>query len=352
MANPEHVKIVKRGAEAMRPWREKNPGVRFDLRRACLRAEDLSRANFSGADLAGADLSSAQLHGASLVEVDLRHADLSGADLGTADLRSADLGEANLSGANLIGADLRNAKLSGATLSECRIGLTVLGNVDLSRVEALSTVRHLAPSTVGVDTLYRSQGSVPATFLRGCGVPDDLIAYLPSLLDSKQTVLFYSCFISHSHKDQEFCERLHSRMRDAGLRVWFSPEDIKSGRKLHEQIDQAIRVYDKLLLVLSEQSMASEWVATEIYHARQREVTEGKRVLFPIRLVDFDKIREWRCFNADTGKDMAREIREYFVPDFSNWKNHDAFEAAFGRLLDDLKAEADRNRVSDRGSEL
>ena len=39
------------------------------------------------------------------------------------------------------------------------------------------------------------------------------------------------------------------------------------------------------------------------------------------------------------GKDLAIELREYFIPDFSNWKEHDAFEAAFDRLLRDLKAE-------------
>ena len=60
-------------------------------------------------------------------------------------------------------------------------------------------------------------------------------------------------------------------------------------------------------------------------------------------VVDFDKIRDWTCFDADIGKDMAREIREYYIPDFSNWKNHDAFEAAFKRLLDDLKAEAEKS---------
>ena len=38
-----------------------------------------------------------------------------------------------------------------------------------------------------------------------------------------------------------------------------------------------------------------------------------------------------------TGKDLAEEVREYFIPDFSNWKDHDAFEAAFARLLRDLK---------------
>ena len=42
--------------------------------------------------------------------------------------------------------------------------------------------------------------------------------------------------------------------------------------------------------------------------------------------------------NADRGIDSAREIREYFIPDFSNWKDHDAFEAAFARMIGDPKA--------------
>jgi len=43
-------------------------------------------------------------------------------------------------------------------------------------------------------------------------------------------------------------------------------------------------------------------------------------------------------FDADSGKDLAVELREYFIPDFSNWKNHDAFEKAFERLQKDLQA--------------
>ena len=128
-------------------------------------------------------------------------------------------------------------------------------------------------------------------------------------------------------------------MRDEGLRVWFAPEDIQGGKKLHEQIDEAIRVYDKLLLVLSAESMNSEWVRTEIRKAQKAEFKEGRRKLFPIRLVNFETIRDWECFDADSGKDLAVEIREYFIPDFSNWKDHDSFEAAFARLLKDLKAE-------------
>jgi len=84
--------------------------------------------------------------------------------------------------------------------------------------------------------------------------------------------------------------------------------------------------------------MNSEWVKTEIAKARKREVEEKKKVLFPLRLVSFETIRDWECFDADTGKDSAREIREYFIPDFSNWKEHDEYQKAFGRLMGYLKA--------------
>ena len=49
--------------------------------------------------------------------------------------------------------------------------------------------------------------------------------------------------------------------------------------------------------------------------------------------------RQWECFDADAGKDLALEVREYFIPDFSNWEESDAFERAFERLLSDLRAE-------------
>lgn len=85
--------------------------------------------------------------------------------------------------------------------------------------------------------------------------------------------------------------------------------------------------------------MSSEWVKTEVAHARQKELTEKRQVLFPIALAPFEKIRQWKCFDADAGKDSAREIREYFIPDFSSWKDHGSYHVAFQRLVRDLKAE-------------
>jgi hypothetical protein len=44
-------------------------------------------------------------------------------------------------------------------------------------------------------------------------------------------------------------------------------------------------------------------------------------------------------FRARSPRDhSAREIREYFIPDFSDWKKHDEYQKAFGRLMGDLKA--------------
>src|SRR5438477_137291 len=75
---------------------------------------------------------------------------------------------------------------------------------------------------------------------------------------------FFSCFISYSSEDQDFADRLHADLQYQGVRCWFAPPDVRAGKKLDEQIGEAIRIYDKLLLILSTNSMNSEWVKTEI----------------------------------------------------------------------------------------
>jgi hypothetical protein len=85
--------------------------------------------------------------------------------------------------------------------------------------------------------------------------------------------------------------------------------------------------------------MNSRWVQTELIQARRKELNEGRKVLFPISLVEFQKLQEWTSFDADTVTDFARELRKYYIPDFSNWKDHDWYIKAFDRLLNDLKAE-------------
>jgi hypothetical protein len=357
MANPEHLEILKRGVETWNRWRLDNPVILPDLRSADLNGADLFDANLSYADisytnLGYTDLSHANLSYANLRYARLGHADLSYVDLSHADLRlatfinaylnSANLINANLSYTDLVNIDLSHARLSGADFTDARLAQATFADNDLSEVKGLDAVRHEAPSSIGVDTLYKSAGKIPEEFLRGCGVPDDFIAFIPSHFGIQQAIQFYSCFISYSTHDEEVARRLYSRMRDEKLRVWFAPEDAKGGEKLYEQIERAIQVHDRLLIVLSERSLESKWVMTEIRRARKAELRENRRKLFPIRLVDYETLQAWECFDADTGEDLASEVRQYFIPDFSNWKEHDAFEKAFDRLLRDLRDEENR----------
>jgi hypothetical protein len=350
MTNPEHLAKLKEGVKAWNAWRDTNAKTRPDLSGADLSGTNLRRANLRGANLGGADFRETYLHGADLSEADLAGANLLVADLTQADLVGANLARAILAGANLREgrlhlANLTEADLTEADLTGANIGLSIFANNDLSNTKGLEAVKHHGPSTVGIDTIYRSKGNIPEAFLRGAGVPDDFITYMKSLVASP--IQFYSCFISYSTRDQAFADRLYADLQNKGVRCWFAPHDVQGGRKLHEQIDEAIRLHDKLLLILSPHSMESEWVKTEIAKARKREVRdpEGvlkRRVLFPIRLAPFETLRDWECFDADTGKDSAREIREYFIPDFSNWKNHDSYQEAFQRLIGDLKASDSR----------
>jgi uncharacterized protein YjbI with pentapeptide repeats len=348
--NINHFNILKKGVAFWNEWRRENPKVRVILSRARLDRMTLDGANFSRADLHSAIIRKASLRDANFAHAILTDARLQSSDLTGANLRGASLSSAYFRRVELLAASFIKAELEGAifhmsNLGQARfnqayLGMTSFLDVDLRDVKGLDTANHVFPSEVGVNTIFKSEGQIPESFLLGCGLPESFITHIPALIGSLRAIQFYSCFISYSSKDEEFVKRLHSRMRQADLRVWFAPEDIKGGKKLREQIDRAIQLHDRLLLVLSENSMKSEWVTTEIRRARKTEIKEGRRKLFPIRLVDYDSIREWECFDADYGKDLAVEVREYYIPDFSSWKNHDEFERSFARLLADLKASA------------
>ncbi|MCU1253848.1 MAG: hypothetical protein JWM83_147 [Candidatus Angelobacter sp.] len=351
MANEEHLKILKQGVRAWNDWRRENTAVSPELRGANLHGADLVEANFIGGDFRKSDLSWASLRGvilrnadlfqANLDEADLswvnlrdaclREAELEHTDLSHAVLRDADLQDANLSRAMLTGADLRGANFSWAKVDD-----TTFANVDLSAVRGLEHVIHGGPSIIGIETIYLSRGKIAPEFLRGAGVPDNFIEYMSSLVGT--AFEFYSCFISYSAKDQEFADRLFADLQREGVRCWFAPHHVQSGKKLHEQIDVAIRLHERLLLILSPDSINSEWVKTEIAKARKREIQEGTRVLFPVRLnISYEQLQAWECFDADRGKDSAREIREYYIPDFTKWKDHDQYQEEFKKLVRDLK---------------
>ena len=194
----------------------------------------------------------------------------------------------------------------------------------------MDTLSHRGPSHISIDTIYRSEGHIPETFLRNAGVPDSFITYMHSLV--VRPIDYYTCFISYSNKDEAFARRLYADLQSNGVRCWFAPEDMKIGDNIHARIDESIHMYDKLLLVLSEHALASTWVEREVAAALEKEQQQGQRVLFPIRL-DGTVMQTTAAWVADIR-------RRKHIGDFIKWKQHDDYQQAFERLLRDLQAES------------
>jgi len=335
MADDDHLLILERGVGAWNAWRKLYPLTRPDLSRGVLRKVKLESVDLRYANLHRANLSNSILSNANLSNADLSKAVLTKTLLLNADLSNANLFDADLSNANLSGATLRRARLNSAHLANTNFrgaafGSTTFCNNDLSLTKGLNAARHFGPSDVCIDTLYASGGRISEEFLRGCGIPDSFIAFVPSLVEAEEPIQFYSCFISYSSKDQAFANKLYANLQQEKVRCWFAPEDMKVGDKIRHRIDDSIRLHDKVLLVLSKTSVTSQWVEQEVETALERERNEERLVLFPVRLdnVVMDIESGWPALIKNTRH----------IGDFLRWKSRESYQKSFERLLRDLRA--------------
>jgi len=290
MSNLEQVEMIRRGTDVWNRWRIKNYFIRVDLNEADLR----------GANLSEAELNEATLHGA------------------------------NLSAANLFEADL-----NGTDLSNARLISTILVNLDLTEAKGLDTCSHSGPSSLDYETLARS-GPLPIRFLRGCGLPDTFIEYLPSLLNN--VIEFYSCFISYSHEDKAFARRLHDTLQGKGIRCWLDEKQLLPGDDIYHHVDRGIRLWDKVLLCCSKNSLTSWWVDDEIGKAFAKEQALMKRrqekvlALIPLDL-DGYLFSGWK-----SGK--ASQVRERLAADFRDWEaSHSKCEEQIERVIRALRSD-------------
>lgn len=322
------------GVQAWNKWRTDNPTAAVDFQGADLSGKDLSYADFRHADLRGAVLRGTILRATLLASARLSGADLSGASFDLADLTLADAGGAyfiystardanmqqiNLNGANLTGADLQGADLHSAILLE-----TVLVDANLCGVRGLEECDHPGPSIIDYRTVVRSNG-LPQTFLRSCGLPDQLIASYTTLRRGA-----ISCFPSYSSKDDAFVRKLHAALQERGVRCWFAPEDLPIGGKIRPTIDREIFRKDRFLIVLSTNSINSSWVEKEVETAFERMYKQKSAFLVPLRIDDavMDTDRAWAA-------DLRRSVN---VGDFRQWQDPAEFQRALTRLLRDLSA--------------
>lgn len=377
MAIPQHLDVLKQGVPAWNKWRRENPGAEPDLAGVKLSQANLQKANLRETDLRWADLSSANLEGANLNRADLRRAvlsrtnfkratlseanlsetylcradlseadlkkaifirsDLAGVDFSESDIRRADFrwsylintkfNGADLSGANLIEANLSKSELNRSNLSEAFVAWSCFGDNDLSHTQGLENVKHFGPSTIGIDTIFRSEGKIPVEFLRGAGVPEHFITYSGYL--NAKAFECNSCFISYSGKDRNFVEKLNADLQKEGIRCWFAPEEMKMGDESRQRVNQQIRIHEKLLIVLSEFSIESAWIQQEVQAALEEEQRRNRLVLFPIRIdgSSLDGDKEW----------LVSLQKTHQIYDFSAWDGWETYYEQFFLLLNDLE---------------
>ena len=367
MANPEHVRLVKQGSEAVNKWIRANPKKKLNLSNARLDnieltdvdliGANLTGAYFDGAILAAVDLSDAHLRGAtfgqsSLFSVNMQRANMRNVDWLTCSIFDANYSHSNLSGAwfsivflsdaSFHGAKLAATKIelshttdtnfSGTNLSKVRMAYNSISNCNLSGSIGLERTIHEGPSSIGIDTLittFRSAGDrfTPdvAKFVTNSGVPKEV---LRSLEETLKTVKNYNCFVCYGQPDAEFAEKVVKDLRSTGVTCWLYALDSTPGKRTWEEIGQKRRETEKMIALCSAESLLRDGVKKEL----EDTIDEDPDKLIPISL---DNLWLEEGFEVRRGtKDLKPFLTERNFADFSSKSN---YNESLKKLLTGLK---------------
>ncbi len=218
---------------------------------------------------------------------------------------------------------------------------------DLRETRGLDAIVHRGPSILDGRALARSRGDIPESFLRGCGFSDWEIesaklhnpvltseqvidiTYEIVRIQAESPIQLNPIFISYAHKDSAFIETLEKLLNKKRLRYWRDIHGLTVGR-VEKQIEQAIHHNPTFLLVLSKNSVKSDWVEWEAAKARELEKALGRDILCPVALDTAWKSCSWPG-------PLRRQIEDYYVLDFSAWKQPKAMGRQFERLIKGLR---------------
>lgn len=212
MANPVHLAILRQGVDVWNQWRQENPDITPDLSWINTNNIDLSGAYLFQVDLSGASFKNQIFNNVSFSKSNLYRADFSNSRSFHVCFSETNLIKTNFASANLVNVNFLDANLSHANFYDTRLSRIVfdstilentkftesklnniyIANIDLSQVINLETIISDldASSRIDFQSIFLSKGKIPKVFLEACGITDELLQALPTLLGIPQEVQY------------------------------------------------------------------------------------------------------------------------------------------------------------------
>lgn len=128
-------------------------------------------------------------------------------------------------------------------------------------------------------------------------------------------------FISYSHKDKVFAEKLIEDLESRDIIIWYDDRNIDIGDVISEAISSGIEKSYCYLMIVSPSSLDSKWVKFELDEAYQQHINKGKKVL-PVVIGDLNY------------EQLPRRLKKHLYADFR--KEYDKpFEKLYRSIVRD-----------------
>ena len=141
-----------------------------------------------------------------------------------------------------------------------------------------------------------------------------------------------SVFLSHSSKNKPFVKKLYDDLTKEDIDVWFDKWEIKVGDSIIRKIEEGLNSHDYLAIVLSEDSVKSEWVRRELSAGLMREIESKSVVVLPILLEDCE---------------IPILLREKRRADF-----RELYQIGYNELIESIEANEERQAIKQELDDL
>jgi class 3 adenylate cyclase len=125
-------------------------------------------------------------------------------------------------------------------------------------------------------------------------------------------------FISYNQKDLEFVEQqLVKPLNDAGICTWYSRANIKKGSSWVRSIPEGIKECQWMIVVISKNSAASEWVKREVELAFAEGSFGEKIIPVVIDNTELNQVSEWLKAKQAVNVNESQNLVDSLLPLFN-----------------------------------